>query len=297
MKKALVAALMALFVSLPSTAPAVTEIKAEDINDFVVKIAKDVAGFLKEAEASEVAVVPFKNAEDEIEYAMSEVLTGQLLQELRYNQKGYTVISPSESSSAFRVTGVWKIEDETVKVTARIVKMPSGEVDITYSGTIPLRRVPKVYIAKGAVKKVKKQKDKGVRIAVMDFKGYESYPKINYLSQSIPETITTTFAKQSNLVLVERLQRDKIMAELDLAESEYTDPDAVVEVGKLLGANYVIIGSFQKSGRKVRLRARRVKVETGEIFEAASVIGNDRDIFEIEDLLAKTLLDDIQKYR
>ena len=293
----LIALAPVLLLAFHVSAAAAGQIEASDINDFVVMIAEDVAGFLHEAGAEEVAVFPFKKADDDGEYALSEVLTGQILQELRYNREGYSVLGPSENTAAFRVTGLWRVEGDTVKVTTRIVKMPTAEVDITYSGTIPVRRVPAVYLAAGAGRKGEKKEDSGVRIAVMDFRGYEKYPPMDYLGRSIPETITTIFAQQSDLVLVERLQRDKIMSELTLAESEYINPDAVVEVGKLLGANYMIIGSYQKRGDRVRLRARRVKVETGEIFEAASVVGKEKELFELEDRLANTLLDDIQKYR
>lgn len=291
-----IAAFLFVLVLLPIPAVARSGIEAEDIHDFTVKIAKDVAGYLKQAGASEVAVVPFKNAEDEAEYALSEVLTGALLQELRYSYSDFRVLGPSEGAPAFRLTGVWKVAGEEVQVTTRIVKMPSGDVSINYAAAIPLKRVPRVYVEAGKPSP-REPADKGVRLGFMDFEGSDLYPDMKYLSKGVPESLTTTFAKKSDLVLIERLQRDKIMAELDLAESKYTDPDAVVQIGKLLGANYMIIGSFQKRGRKIRLMARRVKVETGEIFEAADVIGPEDDLFELEDALGAKLLADIQRYR
>lgn len=272
------------------------ELEAKDINDFIVRIAKDIAGYLKQSGASEVAVVPFKNADVDAEYALSEVLTGALLQELRYSYSDFRILGPADGASAFRVTGLWKLSGEEVQVTTRIVKMPAGDVSINYSAVIPLKRVPRVYVEAGKPP-AKEAADKGVRLAIMDFEGSEMHPDMKYLSKGVPESLTTVFAKKSDLVLIERLQRDKIMAELNLAESKYADPDAVVKIGKLLGANYMVVGSFQKRGRKIRLMARRVKVETGEIFEAADVIGPEDDLFELEDALGAKLLADIQRYR
>ena len=283
------------FLQFPAAAHA-ESIQASDIHDFIVKIAKDVAGYLKQAGASEVAIAPFKNADDEAEYALSEVLTGALLQELRYSYSDFRVLGLADGAPAFRLTGVWKVAGEEVQVTTRIVKMPSGDVSIHYAAAIPLKRVPRVYVEAGKPP-AKDAADKGIRLAVMDFDGSELYPDMKYLSKGVPESLTTTFAKKSDLVLIERLQKDKVMAELNLAESKYTDPDAVVRIGKLLGANYMVVGSFQKRGRKIRLMARRVKVETGEIFEAADVIGPEDDLFDLEDALGAKLLADIQRYR
>lgn len=292
-----IAALIVVLACLQCPAVArAGELEAKDINDFIVKIAKDIAGYLKQAGAAEVAVVPFKNKDSEGEFALSEVLTGALVQELRYSYSDFRVLGPADGAPAFRVTGLWKTAGDEVQVTTRIVKMPSGDVSIDYAAVIPLKRVPRVYVEAGKPP-AKEATDKGIRLAIMDFEGAELYPDMKYLSKGVPEAMTTLFARKSDIVLIERLQKDKIMAELNLAESKYTDPDAVVKIGKLLGTNYMIMGSFQKRGRKIRLMARRVKVETGEIFEAADVIGTEDDLFELEDELGAKLLADIQRYR
>lgn len=292
-----IAALLAVLVFMQCpTAARAGELEAKDINDFIVKIAKDVAAYLKQAGASEVAIVPFKNADDGKEYALSEVLTGALVQELRYSYSDFRTLGLADGSPAFRLTGLWKIDGDKVQVTTRIVKMPAGDISIDYTAVIPLKRVPRVYV-EAEKPPAKEAADKGIRLAIMDFEGAELHPDMKYLSKGIPEAMTTVFAKQSDLVLIERLQKEKIMTELNLAESRYTDPDAVVKLGKILGANYMVVGSFQRRGRKIRLMARRVKVETGEIFEAADVIGVEDDIFDLEDTLGAKLLADIQRYR
>lgn len=295
MKRTATALMLGMFILAASRPAATEEYNGRDINDFVVKIAKAVAGHLKQGGAAEVVVAPYKNADDDGEYALSEVVTGALLQELKYTYTDLRVLSAGESGAAFRVTGVWKVKDGQVQVTTRVLKMPAGDVDINFTGSIPVAKVPKVYISREKPKSEKP--DRGTRVAVMEFAGVQRYPDLDYLNRALPEAITTVFAKNSDLVLIERLQLDKVMRELGLSETRHTDPDAAVKIGKLLNANYVIIGSYQKAGRKLRFTARRVKVETSEIFEAASVIGTENDIFELEDELAKSLLDDIQKYR
>jgi TolB-like protein len=295
MKRTATALIIGLLMLGGSRPVAAEEYQGSDINDFVVKVARAVAGHLKQGGAAEVVVVPYKNADDDADYALSEVITGALLQELKYNYADIRILAPGESGAVFRVTGVWKVKDAEVQVTTRIVKMPAGDVEINFAGTIPVAKVPKVYI--GRARPATQKPDRGIRVAIMPFVGVQKYGDLEHLNLGLPEAITTVFAKNSDLVLIERLQRDKVLSELAIAESRYADPDAALRIGKELNANYVIIGSYQRSGRRLRLMARRVKSETGEIFEAASVIGNESDIFDLEDALAKSLLDDIQKYR
>ena len=145
-----IAAFLAIVTVLQCPAAArAGELEARDINDFIVRIAKDIAGYLKQAGAAEVAVIPFKRADDGADYALSEVLTGSLVQELRYSYADFRILGPADGAPAFRVTGLWKIAGDEVQVTTRIVKMPSGDISINYAAVIPLRRVPRVYVEPG----------------------------------------------------------------------------------------------------------------------------------------------------
>jgi TolB-like protein len=292
------AALLAVVALLlaPVAAGAAEDKDAQDINDYITKIAQGVAGYVDRAKATEIAVAPYKNAADAADYPLSQVLTGQLLQELRDGKRGNLVIN-ADGNAPLRVTGTWRVTDGKVEVSTRIVVMPSGVVDYTYTGNIPLNKVPKVYLTSDKPEQKPKPIDRGTRVAILDFAGVGTLPNLAYLGRSIPETITTTFASQSDMLLIERLQLDKVLAELRLSETRYVDPDSAIQIGKLLGATYVVIGSYQSLGNKVRLMARRVKVETGEIFEAARVIGTADNIFTLEEELANALLADIQRYR
>ena len=50
-----------------------------------------------------------------------------------------------------------------------------------------------------------------------------------------------------------------------------------VKVGKLLGASLIVTGAYQRGGSSVRLTARFVKVETGEVVGTAKVDGATSD--------------------
>lgn len=277
------------------SALAAGEESAKDINEYVVTMTRQVSTWLASVKATEIAVVPFKGPVENVESPLSEVLTNELLQELRFSGGGVTVRTTGDAPSTQRVSGTWEVEGENVKITTRIVQMPAGSVEVKFVTLVPVRKVPKVYLSQAQVGDVKP--DKGTRIAILPFKGAgENFRDIHWLEQSIPEAMTTYFAKNSSLVLIEGLQVDKIYKELDLAESKYIDPDTAVRAGSMMQANYVVLGSYTKLGRKIRLQARRVKVLTGEIFEAADAVGSENDLFELQTELAKSLLADIQRF-
>ena len=66
--KRMTTALMLGMLLMPGSRPAgaAEEYNGSDINDFVVKIARAVAGHLKQGGATEVVVIPYKNAEDDL---------------------------------------------------------------------------------------------------------------------------------------------------------------------------------------------------------------------------------------
>jgi hypothetical protein len=79
---------------------------------------------------------------------------------------------------------------------------------------------------------------------------------------------------------------EEIMAEQSYQLSGCTSDVCVVEVGRLLGAQYVAAGSVRKSGTVYTVNTRLFNVETGAV-AAASV--KDCSRCRVEDLLTRTL--------
>src|SRR5207244_3131308 len=95
----------------------------------------------------------------------------------------------------------------------------------------------------------------------------------------------------SGLRLIERADLDKILAEQKLqAQRADLDPKAAARVGKLLGATLMVAGAYQRAGQAVRLTARVVRVETGEILGTAKVDGKEAEILRLQDRVTAELL-------
>ncbi|MFC1595512.1 CsgG/HfaB family protein [Gemmatimonadota bacterium] len=126
-------------------------------------------------------------------------------------------------------------------------------------------------------------------VAVMPFTNATNETDLDWLCMGIPETITGDLLTLDDFVVVERLQLWKVMEELALQLTGAVDDETVVEIGKLLGADYLIVGAFQKMGDTLRLTARFVEAESGSIMQSAKVTGGMNDVFDLQDQIVAEL--------
>jgi TolB-like protein len=85
------------------------------------------------------------------------------------------------------------------------------------------------------------------------------------------ESALVALAGNPRLALVERSRLDAVRAEQQLALMGMLDADAAIELGKLLGARYMITGQVIPMTSQVIVFGRVINVETGEILSAAQV--------------------------
>jgi len=87
----------------------------------------------------------------------------------------------------------------------------------------------------------------------------------------INESALVSLAQTPGLTLVERNRLDAVRAEQNLARQGLLDTDAAIEVGRLLGAHYMITGQVIPMSAQAIIFARVIHVQTGEIISAAQV--------------------------
>jgi len=128
------------------------------------------------------------------------------------------------------------------------------------------------------------------RVGVMPFENVTQDSSLDWLSMGIPETITSDLLVIKGVVLVERLQLRKALREQSLQLTGAIDEATAVKVGKLIGADILVVGAFQKQAQTVRLTARFVNVQTSGILQTAKATGNLNDIFDLQDQIVKDLV-------
>ena len=134
------------------------------------------------------------------------------------------------------------------------------------------------------IDKIKAGKSTKKVLAVLDFEGNEKLKGKVDLKMS--DMLTTSLVKTARFEIVERNKIDKVFKEQNFGMSGMVDENSAAEVGKLLGAEYIVFGSITSATRKdidkfgyilvrieVGIDVRAVNTTTGKILLSESAIG------------------------
>lgn len=87
----------------------------------------------------------------------------------------------------------------------------------------------------------------------------------------VAERITTELVKVNKFRVIERKEIEKVFVELKFQHSGAIDPDSAKEIGKMVGADWIVVGTLTElPNKQLELNARIVGVESGEILSASS---------------------------
>ena len=126
-------------------------------------------------------------------------------------------------------------------------------------------------------------------LAVMDFRNYALDEKERWdpMQWGFASLMIEQLGGAVELKIVERENLQYVLNELDLqGEPGRVDDATAVRMGKLMGAHAMVLGSIFIMGKDMRLGARVVKIETGEILMGESVEGKVKDVFELLEKLS-----------
>ena len=126
-------------------------------------------------------------------------------------------------------------------------------------------------------------------IAVLQFKNLCGDAKLDWLGYGFAESLSTKLSNVTGIQLVERNKLAEAMKELKLQSTAVIDPKTAGKLGKIVGAKYVIVGSFQKAGSSIKADARRVEVATSIASNGVDSKGKFDDVFEVQTELALKL--------
>jgi len=121
-------------------------------------------------------------------------------------------------------------------------------------------------------------------IAVLPFANISGDPKEDYLSDGITEQIITALSKIPRMLVIAR-------------NSVFTykgKPVKVQQVSEELGVRYVVEGSVQKSGDKLRITAQLIDAKTGNHLWSERYDRDLKDLFELQDDITKNVITALQ---
>lgn len=109
---------------------------------------------------------------------------------------------------------------------------------------------------------------KGSKIAVTELVDLEG--NVSSLGKFIAEELITDLTiNGKEITVIERRLMMKVLNEQKMSVSELVEPNAIKNIGKLLGASAIITGTITELGDEVRVNARVISTKTGEIMSVA----------------------------
>jgi preprotein translocase subunit SecD len=120
-------------------------------------------------------------------------------------------------------------------------------------------------------------------VAVVDFENETGSSANAALVKAMTDSVIASFVKSGAIQVVERSRIAKLLEEQKLVLSGLIDTDRVANIGKLLAAEHIVIGSLSSVGNSWMVTMRLLEVKTGRILLA--------EMFQVEDqsaVLTKT---------
>jgi len=113
-------------------------------------------------------------------------------------------------------------------------------------------------------------------LVVLPFTNAGGDPEQEYLSQGITADITTDLSRLESLRVIARQSASIYRGESPPAQ----------QVGRELGVRYILGGSVQKSGDRIRINARLTDAESGDLLWGDRYDRNLDDVFAVQDEIA-----------
>ena len=112
-----------------------------------------------------------------------------------------------------------------------------------------------------------------VKIGILEFQALNEEARRDNFGRVFTEVLTTSFVKSEAFRIIEREQLHTVLKEIELSQSGIIDTSNAAKVGKMVGANAVVVGSVTKISNEMRLDARIIDVESGIILTAEKTEG------------------------
>jgi TolB-like protein len=130
---------------------------------------------------------------------------------------------------------------------------------------------------------------RGPTVAVLYFDYEGKRDDLAVLKTGLAQMLISDLGAAESVRLVERARLQALLDEQKLGQTGKLDGSTAARVGKLLGAQLMVLGSFFDLGPTLRVDARLVDVETGKILHTVGATAKNDDFLEVERQLATDL--------
>jgi len=124
-------------------------------------------------------------------------------------------------------------------------------------------------------------------LSVLEFTNLSQDPSLDWLGTGIVETLDADLRRLGVVRVVSRSRTHQAVRGLGVNTEE---TGGLIALGNRLGAKWIVTGSFQRSGNRIRVTPNVFKVREGEAVSTDKVDGVWEDLFEVQDRVVAVLM-------
>jgi eukaryotic-like serine/threonine-protein kinase len=118
-------------------------------------------------------------------------------------------------------------------------------------------------------------------VAVMTFVNITREPDDDWIGTGIAESVSADLQKIKGLSVIGRARVYDAMR--NLGTNAHLNDALAIDIGRRLGATWVVVGGFQRIGPQIRITANFVEVPSGDLRRTVKLDGRVEDIFALQD--------------
>ncbi len=126
-------------------------------------------------------------------------------------------------------------------------------------------------------------------LSVLYFTNTVKNPDYDWLSKGLSDMLVSDLGASGKITVVEREDLEKLLQEQEFMDSGMADPSKSFQVGKILGADVLVYGSYLLLGKSLRIDAKAVDPRTGAVTSLASVSGLPESLLDMVRVLVTKL--------
>lgn len=130
-------------------------------------------------------------------------------------------------------------------------------------------------------------------VAVLAFDNNTGKGDYDHLGRGMSTMMANDLAAVDDIRVVERDRLADVIREIDAQQTGRYDSTTAVKVGRLVGAEYIVLGAFITADPQMRIDTRVVRVETGVVVKTATVTGKSDHFLDLQKKLARQLVKDL----
>ena len=166
-----------------------------------------------------------------------------------------------EKDPAFRYQHASEIARDLGQVAEEIDSVTAGRISRTTSAA-----------AAGPLEK---------SVAVMTFSNITREPADDWIGTGIAETVSSDLRNIHGLTIIGRARVYDALR--NLSTDAHLKDSLAIDIGRRLGATWVVVGGYQRIASLVRITATVVEIATGGVTRTVKVDGKIEDIFALQD--------------